>query len=105
MADAAAERAEELADGEISAACQVDGALEHGVIGVGRQRQRIGQRLVGRSRRAFAADLGVGAAVNGQACAGDIRRLRTGDERDHRRNIVDAAVMLFIGLLAADWTD
>jgi hypothetical protein len=46
MADAAAERAEELADGEISAACQVDGALEHGVIGVGRQRQRIGQRLV-----------------------------------------------------------
>jgi hypothetical protein len=46
MAGAAAECPQQLAYGQIAAPREAYGALEHGVIGVGRQRQRIGQRLV-----------------------------------------------------------
>jgi hypothetical protein len=46
MADTATECPQELAYGEISAPSQIDGALEHRVIGVGGQRQWIGQRLI-----------------------------------------------------------
>ena len=46
MPNAAAECAQELAHREIAAPRQVDRPLEHGVIGIGRERKRIRQRPV-----------------------------------------------------------
>jgi hypothetical protein len=37
-------------------------------------------------------------AIDCQACAGDVGRLRTGDERHHHRDIIDAAVAIERGV-------
>jgi DNA-binding HxlR family transcriptional regulator len=33
-------------------------------------------------------ELGVSSTIDGQVCAGDVRRFRTGDERHHRRDLL-----------------
>src|SRR5438309_9598907 len=49
----------------------------------------------------FDLQLGVSSTIDGQVCAGDVRRFRTGDERRQRGDVVNTpvAVKRRVGLL------